>query len=154
MHTQSTNKQLNCLLCEQTGGEMIWSDASCRVVDAQDVTYPGLTRVIWQDHVAEMTDLEVAARQHLMKVVLIVEDVMRQQLEPQKVNLASLGNQVPHLHWHIIPRWSDDATFPDPIWAAIKREDEKVVARRKAIETLLPSYHLALQQRLAMMSSV
>ncbi len=154
MPTQSTHQQINCLLCDQAGGEIIWSNASCRVVDAQDATYPGSTRVIWQDHVAEMTDLEIVARQHLMKIVLMVEDVMRHQLKPQKVNLASLGNHVPHLHWHIIPRWSDDATFPEPIWAAIKRLDEKVVARRETIKTLLPNFHVALQQRLAMMSRV
>jgi diadenosine tetraphosphate (Ap4A) HIT family hydrolase len=37
------------------------------------------------------------------------------------VNLAALGNQVPHLHWHIIPRFADDAHFPDPVWAVARR---------------------------------
>jgi diadenosine tetraphosphate (Ap4A) HIT family hydrolase len=54
--------------------------------------------------------------------VFAVEQVLRELLQPEKINLASLGNQVPHLHWHVIPRFGDDAHFPDPIWAARKRE--------------------------------
>jgi diadenosine tetraphosphate (Ap4A) HIT family hydrolase len=42
-------------------------------------------------------------------------------LQPDKINLASLGNMVPHLHWHVVPRWRDDSHFPAPIWAAAKR---------------------------------
>ena len=43
-------------------------------------------------------------------------------MRPTKINLASLGNVVPHVHWHIIPRWTHDSHFPDPIWAHAKRE--------------------------------
>jgi diadenosine tetraphosphate (Ap4A) HIT family hydrolase len=63
-----------------------------------------------------------------MAIVFAVEQVLRELLQPEKINLASLGNQVPHLHWHVIPRFSDDAHFPDPIWAPRKRE-----ARPRAI---------------------
>jgi diadenosine tetraphosphate (Ap4A) HIT family hydrolase len=42
-------------------------------------------------------------------------------VRPDKINLASLGNVVPHLHWHVIPRWRDDSHFPAPIWATAKR---------------------------------
>jgi len=44
-------------------------------------------------------------------------------MQPTKINLASLGNVVPHLHWHVIPRWADDTHFPDPIWAPARRAD-------------------------------
>jgi diadenosine tetraphosphate (Ap4A) HIT family hydrolase len=47
--------------------------------------------------------------------------MLRRLLQPTKVNLASLGNQVPHLHWHVIPRFADDAHFPDPVWAPRRR---------------------------------
>ena len=55
-------------------------------------------------------------------VVLAVERALRDTLRPEKINLASLGNQVPHLHWHVIPRFADDAHFPDPVWAARRRD--------------------------------
>ena len=56
-----------------------------------------------------------------MDVVLATERALRMIVEPDKINLASLGNLVPHLHWHVIPRWRDDSHFPAPIWAAAQR---------------------------------
>lgn len=83
--------------------------------------WPGFCRVVWNAHVAEMTDLAPAERDLLMKLVYGVESALRRVLAPTKINLASLGNQVPHLHWHVIPRFADDAAFPDAIWAAARR---------------------------------
>ncbi|MCD8514932.1 MAG: HIT domain-containing protein, partial [Burkholderiaceae bacterium] len=40
---------------------------------------------------------------------------------PTKVNLASLGNVVPHLHWHVMARYDWDSRFPAPIWAPAQR---------------------------------
>jgi diadenosine tetraphosphate (Ap4A) HIT family hydrolase len=87
-----------------------------------DPEYAGFCRVIWQQHVKEMTDLSEPDRAHFMAVVFSVEQHLRELMHPEKINLASLGNQVPHLHWHVIPRFTDDAHFPDPIWAARRRE--------------------------------
>jgi diadenosine tetraphosphate (Ap4A) HIT family hydrolase len=43
-------------------------------------------------------------------------------LQPDKINLASLGNVVPHLHWHVIPRFADDPHFPNPVWGQRLRD--------------------------------
>lgn len=113
-----------CGLCAQAGGELLWRDARCRVVrveGAEGAAFPGYCRVIWCDHVAEMSELSDRDAAHLMHVVLGVERALRQLLSPHKINLASLGNLVPHLHWHVIPRWRDDSHFPVPIWAAAQR---------------------------------
>jgi len=110
-----------CPLCRAGPEPVLWQDARCRVVLAGDVDYPGFCRVIWQAHVREMTDLDPADRSHLLAVVLAVEAALRELLAPLKVNLASLGNQVPHLHWHVIPRFADDAHFPDAVWAPRRR---------------------------------
>jgi diadenosine tetraphosphate (Ap4A) HIT family hydrolase len=56
-----------------------------------------------------------------MNVVYAVEAALRALLSPDKVNLAALGNMVPHLHWHVIPRWRDDSHFPAAIWAAAEK---------------------------------
>jgi diadenosine tetraphosphate (Ap4A) HIT family hydrolase len=55
-------------------------------------------------------------------VVFAVEKVVRETMQPHKMNLASLGNMVPHVHWHVIPRFEDDRHFPGPVWAAPQRE--------------------------------
>ncbi len=107
-----------CELCDLPGGEVLARTPQYRVVLVDDPDFPGFTRVIWNDHVREMTDLDGPDRALLMQAVWRVEAVMREVLQPTKINLASLGNVVPHLHWHVIPRWSDDSRFPQPIWAA------------------------------------
>jgi diadenosine tetraphosphate (Ap4A) HIT family hydrolase len=110
-----------CQLCQSAGGEVIWEDDRCRVVrvdGAEGTGFPGYCRVVWHAHVAEITDLAAAARQHLMNVVFAVEAALRQLVAPDKINLAALGNMVPHLHWHVIPRWRDDSHFPAALWAA------------------------------------
>lgn len=111
-----------CQLCREAGGETLWQDERCRLVLVADADYPGFCRVVWKRHVAEMTDLDAAERRHLMSVVFAAESALRAAARPHKVNLASLGNVVPHLHWHVIPRWRDDRHFPNPIWGADVRE--------------------------------
>ncbi len=69
-----------------------------------------------------MTDLTEVERARLMKTVFVVERVLRELLEPEKINLASFGNMVPHLHWHIIPRFADDPHFPNPVFGARQRD--------------------------------
>lgn len=114
-----------CQLCQSAGGEVLWEDDRCRVVRVDGVEaerFPGYCRVVWRQHVAEMSDLGAAARAHLMRVVFAVETALRAQVVPDKINLAALGNMVPHLHWHVIPRWRDDSHFPAAIWSAPQRQ--------------------------------
>lgn len=92
------------------------------MVLVDDPHYPGFCRVILNRHIAEMTDLNENERQRLMKIVFVVEAAVREALRPDKINLASLGNMTPHLHWHVIPRFADDRHFPNPIWGEAKRE--------------------------------
>ena len=110
-----------CELCDELGGELLWQDSVCRVVLVNDADYPGFCRVIWQAHIKEMTDLTASQRGRLMEIVFTLEQVLRQTLLPDKINLASLGNVTPHLHWHVIPRFRSDPHFPNPIWAIASR---------------------------------
>jgi diadenosine tetraphosphate (Ap4A) HIT family hydrolase len=132
-----------CPLCRPQGERVLWRDDALRVILAADETYPAFCRVIWSAHVREMTDLDDGARAHFMRVVFAVERALRASLSPDKINLASLGNQVLHLHWHVIPRFADDAHFPDPVWAARQREgrahpvDEATLAAAVAREAEL-----------------
>jgi diadenosine tetraphosphate (Ap4A) HIT family hydrolase len=135
-----------CELCTLAGGYVLHQAAQFRVVLVEDASYPGFCRVIWQEHVAEVTDLPELDRMLLMDVLWQVETVLRAVMQPQKINLASLGNMVPHLHWHVIPRYADDAHFPAPVWATVQRETpEAVLAARRA---LLPALRAAMAERL------
>ena len=120
-----------CEFCWQIGGEVLWRDERCRVVLVADPDYHCFCRVIWNAHVKEMTDLARAEQQHCMCVVLSVEQALRGVLKPHKINLASFGNMVPHLHWHVIPRFEYDAHFPKPIWG----ERQRSAPRGAALES-------------------
>jgi len=111
----------SCELCDSAGGETLWQDALCRVVLVEDRDYPGFCRVILNRHVGEMTDLDAATRQKLMRVVFAAEQALRELMQPTKINLASLGNMVAHLHWHVIARFADDKHFPGSVWGEARR---------------------------------
>ncbi len=134
----------SCTLCSETGGELLWQDDFCRVIMVDEPGFPGFCRVVLNRHAAEMTDLPPQERDQLMRVVYAVEKEIRRTLNPTKINLASLGNQAPHLHWHVIPRWLDDSHFPASIWAAPRRtgtppvSDAALAELRSALERLSP----------------
>jgi diadenosine tetraphosphate (Ap4A) HIT family hydrolase len=128
-----------CHLCEFDGGEPVWRGGQLRVVRVEDTPgHPAFYRVIWNAHVAEFSDLSPGERQACMEAVVRVERVLRDRLWPAKMNIASLGNMVPHLHWHVIPRFEGDAHFPYPVWAPAQRtSDTAELARlRKALPEL------------------
>jgi diadenosine tetraphosphate (Ap4A) HIT family hydrolase len=81
-----------------------------------------------------------------MVAVFAVEAALRAVLAPHKINVASLGNMVPHVHWHVIPRFADDAHFPNPIWGERQRESNPshLATRRE----LLPTLKAAIQKHL------
>ena len=113
----------SCALCVQAGGEVLWDDGFARVVLAGDADHPGFCRVILNAHKKEMTDLAEAERNRLMNTVYVVETLLRELLQPAKINLASLGNVVPHVHWHVIPRYADDPHYPGTVWSARNRDN-------------------------------
>jgi diadenosine tetraphosphate (Ap4A) HIT family hydrolase len=111
-----------CPLCLDVQADtVIWQSPQLRIVWGGETDHPCLVRVIWQSHVTEMADLTPAEKQTIMFAVFAVEAAMQQLLQPKKLNLASLGNWVAHVHWHIIPRWQDDAHWPNSIWTDKQR---------------------------------
>jgi len=110
-----------CALCSSDGGRVVFRCDDFRVIQADEKGFPAFYRVIWNHHVAEFSDLPEAARAICMRAVLQVEQTLRQALQPTKINLAALGNVVPHLHWHVIARFDWDSHFPAPVWAAAVR---------------------------------
>lgn len=124
-----------CVLCTTPGGALVWQGARLRVIRADEAGFPAFYRVVWTDHVAEFSDLSQDERGLCMEVVAAVEGVLRAQLQPAKINLAALGNMVPHLHWHVIARFDWDSHFPAPVWAPAQRE--RALAQETALAARL-----------------
>ena len=81
--------EYNCELCVGTDEELLWQDDFCRVILVNDSDYPGFCRVIWHEHIKEMSDLKSDQQNHLMRIVFEVEAALRATLKPDKINLAS-----------------------------------------------------------------
>lgn len=122
-----------CLLCTQPGGVPLWQDRAWRVIRAEDADFPAFYRVVARHHVPEFSALLAPERQRCMDLVCTVERVLIEQLRPNKVNLAALGNMVPHLHWHVIARFDWDSHFPQAVWGPRQREVAGGAAARLAL---------------------
>ena len=118
----TTTHVAGCPLCDGVGGRLVFDGSKLRVIHAVEANFPAFYRVVWKDHVAEWSDLSPGDRALCMEAVAVVEQRMRDALAPAKINLAALGNMVPHLHWHVIARFDWDSHFPQPIWGARQRE--------------------------------
>jgi len=136
-----------CELCVTEGGLALWRDARWRVVRVDSREFPAYYRVICNDHVAEFSDLLAPERQRCMQLVVTVERVLREQLAPTKVNLASLGNATPHLHWHVIARFDWDCNYPLSIW--VDRQRDADVVRLDRVTASLPILDATLAATLA-----
>ncbi len=121
MSMSDVNHLSSCEFCHELGGELIWQNSQCRVVLIDDIDYVGFCRVILNQHVKEMSDLDSSQQWALMQIVFLVEQIQREILQPDKINLASLGNKTPHLHWHVIPRFVSDKNFPEATWGPQQR---------------------------------
>ncbi len=98
-----------------------------------------------------MTDLTPDDRVRTMDIVFAVEAAIREVIQPDKINLACLGNQTPHVHWHIIPRFEEDKHFPNSHWGEEVRDGEpyeiseaelaklKEIIHRQAVSALMGS---------------
>ena len=137
----------DCPLCRESGGQLVWRGQRLRVVRAEEPGCPAFYRVVWNAHVAEFSDLSSANRQHCMEAVAVVEQALRDHLAPTKINLAALGNMVPHLHWHVIARFGWDSHYPAPVWAAPQRP--RAAQLEDALQGLLPAMEAQMRQALA-----
>ncbi len=144
----------NCVLCKDElkpeEGQLIWRGDDCRIILVHDPDLPGFCRVIWNRHFSEMTDLSYGEREHLMTLVFAVESAVRRIMHPDKVNIAALGNMVPHIHWHVIPRFKNDAFFPGSTWSNKLREtSESVLVERRRQAAALP---LAIREEISQLN--
>jgi diadenosine tetraphosphate (Ap4A) HIT family hydrolase len=142
--------EMVCPLCAEDGGALIWRGEHLRVIRAQEAGFPAFYRVVWNAHVAEFSDLSATERAYCMEAVALVEQALREHLAPTKVNLAALGNMVPHLHWHVIARFDWDSHYPSPVWAVAQRPSP--VAQEDAVRRLLPQVEVSLVHQLALLA--
>ena len=116
---------MNCLMCHK------WQDDAdlrvaeldyCYVVLNRDQFFTGYCFVFAKAHVTELFHLDVTTRQGIIEEVNAVAAALSRVFNPTKINYELLGNMVPHMHWHLVPRFSDDPLWPRPIWSEAHAE--------------------------------
>lgn len=109
-----------CPMCRR------WDDDSdLRVVELEhsfvvlnrDQYFPGYTLLFTRQHVTELFHLDRAVRSGLMEEVSRVAEALFTVFRPDKINYELLGNMVPHIHWHLVPRHASEPLWPRPIWS-------------------------------------
>jgi len=136
-----------CPLCDAAGGPVVFQGSRFRVVRADEAGYPAFYRLVWSEHVREFSDLDAAHQALCLEAVVTIEKVLREHLRPAKVNLATLGNVVPHLHWHVIARFDWDPAWPAPVWAPAQRSPD--MGRIHELESGRGALEAAMQTALA-----
>ena len=140
----------NCVLCQETGGRLVWQNSQWRLVHAQEAAFPAFYRLIAQAHYREWSDVPAAQRAWAMEAIAQIEQVLLQRLRPTKINLATLGNVVAHVHWHVIARFDWDSHFPNPVWGAALRP--VATAQLQEVRQQLPAVEQMLVARLNQLS--
>jgi diadenosine tetraphosphate (Ap4A) HIT family hydrolase len=114
--------------------EVVWRFPHSVAVLGPWQYYDGYCLLISRRHATELSGLNAEERRaYLVEMCLLaraVEDCYR----PRKMNYELLGNQVPHLHWHLFPRYAHDTDALKPVWLALDRA-ERDAAERRRLET-------------------
>jgi diadenosine tetraphosphate (Ap4A) HIT family hydrolase len=87
------------------------------VILNRDQFFPGYTLLFTKQHVTELFHLDQGMRSELMEEVSRVASALYDVFHPTKINYELLGNMVPHMHWHLVPRFTHDSLWPRPIWS-------------------------------------
>jgi len=91
--------------------------------------YRGYCVVVYRRHVTELSQLDDAARRGYFDDMCHVAGAIEDCFQPRKLNYELLGNQCPHLHWHIFPRYAEDPERLQPVWVALDRAEANLACR-------------------------
>jgi diadenosine tetraphosphate (Ap4A) HIT family hydrolase len=109
--------------------------------------HSGYCVVVARRHVSELHHFPTDERNGLMDEVCRVSQVIEATFRPHKLNVESLGNQVPHLHWHIFPRRADDPDKLKPVWVAFDRAERDLAEKTRLESGTLPRSEIAARLR-------
>lgn len=121
------------------------ADADLRIIELphsyvilnRDQYFPGYTLLFTKVHATELFHLDRTVRAALTEELSVVAEALHATFTPDKINYELLGNMVPHIHWHVVPRFSSESLWPRPVWA--ESHDELFLSPdeyRQRIETI------------------
>lgn len=114
-----------CPMCDRWQG-----DADLQIAELEhsylilnrDQFFPGYCLLFTKQHQTELFHLDANVRQGLMEEISRVAQGLADCFQPNKLNYELLGNLVPHIHWHLVPRFRSEPLWPRPIWSEPHQE--------------------------------
>jgi len=126
-----------CPFCLKLADPRAWSEAEIVWRFPHSVAvlgpwqfYTGYSLLISRQHAVELSDLGPNRSAFLDEMALLAEAI-EQCFRPHKLNYELLGNQVPHLHWHLFPRSAADPDRLRPVWFALDRAEADRVEKAR-----------------------
>ncbi len=99
---------------------IIYENTTIRI-ETEEAEIPWL-KIFTQENYKEMSEVSSEIKHEIYNLLDIIEKEMIRYYKPKKINIASFGNYMPHVHWHIMARFEEDAYFPEPMWGKKQRE--------------------------------
>ena len=81
-------------------------------------------KVFTQRKIKEFSECTATEKTEIFRIIDIVEKSMLNYFDADKINIASFGNLLPHVHWHVMARFEGDSYFPEPMWGTQQRESQ------------------------------
>ena len=106
-----------CPLCGETERIILTTLPSGRVELVNDGNFVGYCILVFHRHAIELFDLSQEERTQFMEDITRIAEAIATVCQPGKLNYEMLGNMVPHLHCHIVPRYPNDGYWGGPLWA-------------------------------------
>ena len=89
-------------------------------IETEESEIPWL-KIFTQHPYREMSEVPPQIKFEIYELLDIIEKAMLDFYKPDKINIASFGNYLPHVHWHIMARFKTDSYFPEPMWGEKQR---------------------------------
>jgi diadenosine tetraphosphate (Ap4A) HIT family hydrolase len=110
-------------------GEIVWRFPHSVAFLGPWQFYRGYCVLISRRHARELSELPDEVRRDYLEEMCLLARAIERGFTPHKLNYELLGNQVPHLHWHLFPRSSDDPDRLSPVWLALDRAERDPAER-------------------------
>lgn len=128
----------DCPFCERLASpdtlprdELVWEFPHSIALLGTWQYYRGYCLLVSRRHATELSQLTAAERRHYVDEMCLLACALEECFRPRKLNYELLGNQAPHLHWHLFPRTADDPDTLKPVWVALDRAARNEADRRR-----------------------
>lgn len=151
----------DCFYCRklqnpETASEVVWRFPHAVALLGPWQYYHGYCILVARTHATELSQLQPDLRRTFLDEMCTLAQAIELAFRPRKLNYEMLGNQVPHLHWHLFPRSTDDPEYLQPVWLALERAKTSLSEdQRLRTGQLVPAETIArLQEQLRKLGAV